>query len=154
MGPFHWKEVLLWYVLFESLLVSCTISSIPPRIVPKMYLDVQFLRKMIEKYKPRLRTVHGIDPMIWWTEFIERIEQEQAAMCPDCLQCLKKLAAVKILRKDPEKASKQKKKRGALKIGNTLGRVQVSGNSNIPSPYSPQGAHATPRTRLSYYIFD
>ena len=80
-----------------------------------MYLDVQFLRKMIEKYKPRLRTINGRDPMIWWNEFIARIEKEQRDMCPECLKCLKKLASLRIKYRDPKKAEKRKQKRKADK---------------------------------------
>ena len=88
----------------------------PPRIVPKAYLDVQFLRKMIETYKPRLRTVNGRDPLVWWNEFIERIQREQDAMCPTCLGCLKKLASLKLLHKDPQKKEKRKQKSSAQQV--------------------------------------
>ena len=55
---------------------------------------------MYEKYKPRMRGKGGRDPCRWWEEFLAKIEREQGNLCPECLIHLRKLANLRLSKKD------------------------------------------------------
>lgn len=46
-------------------------------------------------------------PLVWWEAFLAKIEKEQKDQCPDCLLHLRRLAGLRLTKRDPQVKQKR-----------------------------------------------